>query len=121
MVNMTVAVVSVIANFSFIPLFGFMGAVYARLAADVVGNPLSAWFVRREGMKVRVEEYIKPMVLMVLCYGVYAILGNDSLLWRGTTLLIFMVLSLGFSVVTRNDLSTLIETLTPAPRMAVEK
>jgi O-antigen/teichoic acid export membrane protein len=121
-INLVMAVTSVLANVSMIPLFGFMGAVYARLAADIVTNPVSVWCLRREKIGVRVSEYLKPALFLVICLAIYLGLGWDTIVLRVLLISLFVVLCVAFSVVTSGDMLALLGSLRlPVRQSALEK
>jgi O-antigen/teichoic acid export membrane protein len=121
-VNLVMAAVSILANISMIPLFGFMGAAYARLTADLVGNPISAWCLRREKIGVRVSEYLKPALFLIICLTIYLGLGWDTIVLKGLLMILFVALSVTFSVVTGGDMLILLASLRrPARQPALEK
>lgn len=121
-VNLVMAIVSVIANVFLIPVFGFMGAVYARLASDIVSNPVSVWCLRREKIEVHLSGYLKPALFLGICLALYWGVGSELVIFRAGVLLVFVGLCLAFSVVTPADLLTLLNSMwIPAHRPVFEK
>ncbi|MBN1202236.1 MAG: flippase [Anaerolineae bacterium] len=118
-ISLADTVPSVIANLLLIPPLGFMGAVYAKLIANICTNPVSVWALLREKISVRVGAYLKPMLFMVICLGIYFGLGWDSLVIKSALLALFVVLSMAFSVITPTDLLTMFENLKPERRQPV--
>ena len=110
-INLVTTVASVLGNVSMIPLFGFMGAVYARLMANAVANPVSVWCLRREKIGVRVSEYLKPALFLVICLMICLGLGWDTLVLKGLLMILFVVLSMGFSVITSGDMLAFLDSL----------
>jgi O-antigen/teichoic acid export membrane protein len=106
-VNLVTAGVSAACNLALIPLWGFMGAVYARLAAEVSSNPVSLWSVRRAGVRARAPAYLTPAVLMLLCAGIAKLLGWDTLLLKGLLVLLYLALCAAAKAITPSDLRTL--------------
>jgi len=101
---------SVLANFVLIPPFGFMGAVFAKLIANIISNPISVWCVRREQIGVRVSEYLKPMLFLMTCLGIHFGLGQDTIVSKGLLIGLFVTLCVTFSVITKRDLAFLLRT-----------
>ena len=108
LISLSDTVPSVIATVILIPLFGFMGAIAARLIANIVAAPVSIWGVRREKIGLRVSHFFKPMGFMVVCYGAAAVLGPESVLVRGAAVVAFLVLCAIFGVITSEDVASVL-------------
>lgn len=115
-INLVTAALGVLGSASMIPLFGFMGAVYAKLVANAVANPVSVWCLRRERLGVRVREYLKPALLLGTCLGIYFVFDCQGILSRLLLIALFVVLAVALSVVTRDDVLTLVGSLRPLIR-----
>jgi O-antigen/teichoic acid export membrane protein len=113
---------SLLANLVLIPIFGFMGAVYAKLIANILTNPVSVWALLREKIGVRLSTYLKPIFLLLICLAVYFGLGWDTVVVKGFLIVLFVVLSAFFSLVTKRDISGLLKVLTLRfPKTVVNK
>lgn len=110
-IGLVTAVASILGNVTMIPPFGFMGAAYAKLLANVVANPVSVWCLRREKIGVRVDRYLKPAFLLAICVTIYLVLGWDTVVLRGSLIILFVALSMSFSVVTGSDILVLLGSL----------
>ncbi len=95
----------VLANLLLIPTYGFMGAVIANLVSNAISNPLVVLALRRENIRVRLGEYLKPMLVLVACLGLYVGIGWDTIVFKGRLILLFIGLCTGFSVVTGRDVA----------------
>jgi O-antigen/teichoic acid export membrane protein len=110
-VNVTIAIVSITGNLLLIPIYGFMGAVYAGLIANLIGISISYWCVRRVNLKVKASEYIKPAFILVFCLSFYFALGSGNLLFKFIIILLFIALTFLFSVITIRDIKAILEGL----------
>ncbi|NLG52106.1 MAG: hypothetical protein GX552_18510, partial [Chloroflexi bacterium] len=104
------AVVSISVNLWLIPIVGFMGAVMARLISTTLANPVSVGCLYREKIRVRVMEYIKPVLFLAICVGLYLGLGWTSWPLKSLLLVLFIGLSSAFSVVGTKDVSAVLKT-----------
>jgi O-antigen/teichoic acid export membrane protein len=102
---------SVLANIILIPIFGFMGAVFAKLIANIAAFPVSVWGLYREKIAVRVGEYLKPMLFLMICLGIHVGFGLDRIAFKVLLIVLFLVLCVSFSVVTGRDAASLFRSL----------
>ena len=116
LVNSLVAVINVIGNFILIPVFGFMGSVYARLIAELVGNPISYLLARAEKIQVKLSLYLKPALIFFACLIVYYIFDVQAVLLKAAVLLAYLALSAAFSVVTVRDIRTVLTSMRLIPQ-----
>jgi O-antigen/teichoic acid export membrane protein len=107
-ISLADTVPSVLSNLALIPPFGFMGAVVAKLIANITTNPVSVWALRREKIGLRISEYLKPIGVMLLCLAVYFALGWPVFVLKAGLLLAFVVLCVAFSVITNRDVMTFV-------------
>ena len=66
-VNSTVALVGILGTLIMIPKYGFIGAVYARLLAELCGAPVSYWAVRKSNVNVHLISFLPQFLLMLIC------------------------------------------------------
>jgi O-antigen/teichoic acid export membrane protein len=118
-INSVTTIASVLGNMAMIPLFGFMGAAYAKLIANTVSNPVSAWCVYREGIRVRVREYLKPALILTVCLLAYKGFGWNTTALKGVLVILFVVVSAVFSVVTSGDVLALLSSLRLSSRQPI--
>ena len=96
-----------------------MGAVYAKLIANISTAPVSIWAVWREKLGARSAEYFKPLFILLLCLALYAGIGQNSFGFKAILILLYFALSVGLSVITVTDITTLFDNLKPAPQPPV--
>ncbi len=104
-INIVWAVTNAAGNFVMIPMYGFMGAAYATLLSICLTHPLSVWYLKKSGLKVRISQYLKPMIIFLSCVAFYRVVPGDGLLVRAVMIILFLVGSLALSVFTMSDLS----------------
>ncbi|MBI3118149.1 MAG: polysaccharide biosynthesis protein [Candidatus Hydrogenedentes bacterium] len=66
-VNIFVAVLSIVLNLLLLPHWGLFGAGVAVLGAMIVSSGAQAWLVHREGLSLPVRDYLLLQGLMALC------------------------------------------------------
>lgn len=96
---------SMIANLILIPPLGFMGAVIAKMIANLTSNPLCIWALNREGIAVRSSAYFKPAAIALVCVLLYLLPGGSTLLHKLLTLALFFGLGMLFSVIAAADVA----------------
>ena len=112
-INVVTAVVSVVANIRLIPIFGFMGAVTARITANVLSNPVSVICLAREGICVRISGLLKPVAFLVVCVAISSRFDPNSLFGKVFVVVLFLVLSVISSAITLEDWSGLVHAVLP--------
>lgn len=106
----TVTVVG--AGLVLISLFGFMGAVYAKVIANAVSNAASTFFLHREGITVWLWHYLKPLAYLVGLYAANMLLGDaSSILVRLALIGVFFVLCFTTNVVSISEIMGLINSV----------
>jgi len=118
-ISLADTVPSVVANLLLIPPFGFMGAVFAKLIANVTTNPVSVWGLRREKIGVKVGGYLKPLLFLMICLGIYLGLGRHTIALKAVMMMLFVVLCMSFSVVTSRDVVDLFKNLNLLTRQPI--
>jgi O-antigen/teichoic acid export membrane protein len=122
LISLADTVPSVVSNLLLIPPFGFMGAVWAKLIANISTNPVSVWCLRREKIGVHMRDYLKPFGLMLVCMGLYFASGSESWMLRGALVALFAGLCVAFSVITSGDVVSMRGTLRlPSRRPVFDK
>jgi O-antigen/teichoic acid export membrane protein len=58
-------------NLLLIPLFGFYGAIYARIAAVLIAHPAYVFFLRLHHLKGHYLQHAIPLLIAGLCLGLY--------------------------------------------------
>lgn len=109
MINLVDTAVSLTANLVLIPMFGVIGAAYAAILARALTNPVNVWFLKRNGIEVRVTEYLRPALIFAVCMVIYVTTGSGGILMNISIIILFLAACLGFSVIRRNDFITLVK------------
>jgi len=110
-ISLADTVPSLLANLILIPIYGFMGAVYAKLIANIITNPFSVWALHREKIGINVKVYLKPIFLLLICLGIYYGFGLEIVVLKGMLIVIFIVFSVYFSIITKGDILDLLKVL----------
>jgi len=98
------SIVSLLSNFLLIPKLGIIGAALANIAGLSVTVPLVILFLRRREINVRVEAFLKPLLILGGCWLLMLYLKPDTFLGELAILLVFLLASFGFSVIRKEDL-----------------
>lgn len=114
LINTVDTAVALVANIIMIPRYGITGAACAAILARAVSVPVNLFFLRKYGIRVRSAPFIKPLVIAGCCYGASLILPV-TLAVNLFLLAVFILMSLGFSVITRGDLSLFVKGLKMQP------
>jgi O-antigen/teichoic acid export membrane protein len=102
-INIMWASTNAVGNFLLIPIYGFMGAVYATLISIVVTHPISLWFLMKSGLKIQVSQYLKPLAIFLMCEVLYLVIPGDIFVVKVTLIALFLVSSFFFSIVRKKD------------------
>ncbi len=111
-VDMVRTVVGIVGNLVLIPIVGFVGAACAVLTGSYVSGPVAAWLVRRSQLTLAVAPHVKQSLILLLC----AMLGwwvppdgpAAALAYRVAIVILFIVLSLSLSTISRDDLALVV-------------
>jgi len=106
--NLFRTVLTIAGDLVLIPVFGFMGPVYASLAAGYMSNPVAIWLLRRSGVAVVLAPYVKQTALLLLGAALYWWILPAGLVYRIATLVAFVVINVALSTVSREDLSLIL-------------
>ncbi len=111
MINIVDTVVNVAANVMMIPVFGVMGAAYAAILARAMTNPVNVWFLKKNGVRVNVSEYLKPVFIFATCMAVYYMLRSPEILHKLFIILTYLIACNRLSVITVEDFMNFIKSL----------
>jgi O-antigen/teichoic acid export membrane protein len=96
------------ASLALVPMFGFMGAAYARLISSYSGAPAVVWLLRRDGPSDRSGAWFKSTALLVVCSALAALTQPLGPLARVGVAVAFVVLSARLGVISLDDLRLMI-------------
>ena len=113
-INILDATVNIISNLLLIPALGFLGAAYAALLSRCLSNPVNVWFLKRENMRVQVSQYMKPLAAYVICVVFFETVRNDSILYRGVMLTIYVLLCHVVGVISLQDMKIVVKEMKSA-------
>jgi O-antigen/teichoic acid export membrane protein len=110
-INIVDTITNVIGNLIMIPMFGFMGAVYAALFSRCATNPFNFYFLKKGGVNLEVSQYLKPIIIFSICVILLNIFNFDTLLLRILIIALFLIMCRVFSVIRAEDFSILLQIL----------
>jgi O-antigen/teichoic acid export membrane protein len=102
---------NIIGNLIMIPIYGFMGAVYATLIARVSTNPLNVYFLKRSGINVDIKKYLVPIFIFAVCFLVFLIVGAENIISKSCVIMLFLVLCFAASVIKHKDFNIILNAL----------
>ena len=102
-VNFVVAFFVLGGNLFLIPMYGFMGSVFALLLAETVGNSASFWAVRRSGLNAELKTYLYPFLVMIVFTAVYYLVGWNALFFKLILAALLPLLFFVFAFITFSD------------------
>jgi O-antigen/teichoic acid export membrane protein len=105
-INTIDAIANTTGNFLLIPIFGIHGAAVATLISRCLTNPLNVWFLNKSGVQVDIWQYLKPLFVCLTGVGIGLIFNPSDLIFKAITILLFPPVCYLFSVVKRDDLSS---------------
>jgi len=119
-INIVDSTTNIIANLIMIPIFGFMGAVYATLLSRSATNPFIVWFLIRYGVKVKVFHYLKPILALGICMIPFLIFGFENIIIKLFLIILFLCICVSLSVIKKSDLTILLNVLSPSLKKTAE-
>jgi len=105
--NTVNTIVTIVSNLVLVPVWGILGAAWASILGGTATNPLNVWFLRRTGLIPRVMDYVKPLALFGLLYGLFWWLQPEELYIRVLFLPAFLVASFVLKIVPLEDIRML--------------
>ncbi len=95
---------TIVGDLLLIPVFGFMGPVYASLGAAYASNPVAIWLLRRSGIAVVLAPYVKQTTLLLVGAALHWWILPAGLAYKLTILVAFAFINVALSTVSREDL-----------------
>jgi len=115
-INIVDTITNVIGNSIMIPMFGFMGAVYAALFSRCATNPFNFYFLKKGGVNIKASQYLKPIIIFLICGTLFNFLRFDTLFLKILLIAFFLILCWALSVIKAKDFSNLFQILHPPPQ-----
>jgi O-antigen/teichoic acid export membrane protein len=110
-INIVDTITNVAGNLIMIPLFGFIGAVYAALISRCATNPFNFYFLRKAGIKIAADQYLKPVIVFLLCATLFYFLPLNTLMLKILLIALFLILCWAISAIRTDDFSNLFQIL----------
>jgi O-antigen/teichoic acid export membrane protein len=95
-------------SLALVPVFGFLGAAYARLISSYSGTPAVVWLLSRDGPSLRTGVWFKSTAILLVCSGLGALTQPAGPLAKVGVAIIFIALSARLGVISRDDVRLLI-------------
>jgi O-antigen/teichoic acid export membrane protein len=111
LINLVHAGIHTITTIVMIPIWGFMGAVYAALFSHAISIPVNVWVLRGKGVAVNSRNYLLPFGVFGACWSVWVFVHTDIFLVNVAILGMFVFLNMTLGIVTTRDISTLLQNL----------
>jgi O-antigen/teichoic acid export membrane protein len=111
MINIAHTAITLASNLLFIPALGLVGAALATLVSAVPANLLNVFFLSRRDVKIRVLDYYKPFTLLGACAAIVFVLNPTHVLWKAAIFVGFVLASFGVSLITLDDIETVMPEL----------
>jgi len=102
-VNAVHTAVSLPSNISLIPIFGVVGAALANVAGNLASIPLDVLFLRRRRVNVKIEDFLKPILIFGACWLLILFLKPDTFLKNISIVILFLLTCVFLSVITKED------------------
>jgi len=74
-----------------IPEFGFIGAAYSLILMNIVAQLLYVFYLNNISVKIRVLNYIKPILLLFITAGTYTLIGTDFIIYKILSIVVFLI------------------------------
>ena len=107
--NLVTTITNLIGNLIMIPIFGFLGAAYARIFSHYASNPVNVVFLKKSNIEVKISEFIKPILLFGVFWILFLIFKPESIIIKISIICIFVVTCFLLSIVSKKDFSILLE------------
>jgi len=101
-------VVNVGGVFLLTPVLGVAGPAYAALLAEYTANPFTVWLLRRSDIAASIRAYGIQTLLLLLGVGAYWWLQPHNLIISALIVVLFVVLNVVLSTISRDDLQSLL-------------
>lgn len=113
-INLVNTVTNVVGNLTMIPIFGFMGAVYATLVSQSATIPFYVWFLKKGGVRVEFSQYLKPVLAFGVLGIIFLLIKPESIMIKLSFLVLFLIICMLLSIIKKKDISALFEGIRPS-------
>ncbi len=100
--NIISSIVSITGSIIMIPMFGFIGAVYALLIMNSVSQLIYIIFLKKYLFLPDYKEYLKPLILILVTISSYTLIGNEFLFVRFLFIITYLLVAWMFIAEFRN-------------------
>ena len=99
-VNTVSSIVNIGSSVIFIPIYGFIGAVFSLLIMNIVSQIVYYFFLLRCKIFIEMADYLKTTFICIITISIYSFINSDLII----TKVIFIMLYLIFSYVTIKEI-----------------
>jgi O-antigen/teichoic acid export membrane protein len=92
-VNSVSSIINVISSLIFIPIFGFIGAVYSLLIMSIVSQIVYYYFLIKNHIFIEMSEYLKTTFICVTFVIVYSYIDSQILMIKTMFILLYILFS----------------------------
>lgn len=92
-VNSVACLVNIVGNLIMIPVFGFMGAVYALLLQNTVSQLMFGYYLAKAGLVLDRKNLLVPPALLLVIGALCLPCQTDSLLVRAVPVIVYFALT----------------------------
>lgn len=92
-INLVSSTVNITGALLMIPAFGFLGAVYAHLAMDIVSQILHFQYLKKAGIQADYRRYLQPVMILAVLVALYMLIGIETYFMRSIFLAGYVALS----------------------------
>jgi O-antigen/teichoic acid export membrane protein len=100
-------VFGVVGDLLLIPRLGYAGAALANMISSYVTNPVSIWLLRRSNIRLTVTQYVKQVILLWLCAGLFWGTQPDRFIYKLVIIVLYVAFNAVMATITIEDLNLL--------------
>ena len=109
MINVLHTAFNFIGYYLLIPLSGVFGVAMSTLGGVTLVNPLNVFFLRRRNIKVKVGNYLLPILIGAFLIGGYFIFDLQQWYLRAGIILAYFVLCFMFDIISIEDIQEMVD------------
>jgi O-antigen/teichoic acid export membrane protein len=102
--NLFRSTLTIVGDLVLIPIYGFMGPVFAGLIAAYAANPVAIALLRRSDITVVLAPYVKQTALLLLGTIIYWGIQPAGIVYKIAIVVIFVGLNILLATISRDDL-----------------
>lgn len=92
-VNLSSGAISIAGAVTLIPQMGYVGAAYALILMNIFAQTSYLYYLNKIKLKVVIQNYIKPYILMFIAIAVFFVINIDSSSLKLSIVLVYLLLN----------------------------